>query len=478
MDESTRLDLISTSATHAVAMLRAGETHPGELLDAALERIAEIEPSVNALPTVCEGLARTAIGSLPAEPPGGRGWLAGLPIAIKDLLPVSGVRTTYGSTLKADHVPGRSDLLVERLEANGAVIVGKSNTPEFGAGANTFNDVFGATLNPWDTSRSAGGSSGGSAVAVATGEVWLGHGSDHAGSLRTPASFCGVVGLRPTPGRIARGPDGDLFDDAGVQGPMARTVADTALFLDAMAGDDPRDPISLPPPTLSYVDAVRQAEPPARLAWSRDLGGFTPVDEEVVAVCETALRALASVGTSVEHAEPNVDGLYDAYHTMRNVRFAGLGNQLGPAGIARVSPEIQKNIAAGRAMTGEELAVGRQLRAQLRLAMLDFLNRHGILACPAAVVPPPPVEVRFLESLHGHPFPTYIDWVSISFLATTVACPAIIVPVGRTADGLPVGLQMIGPPRREDVLLAAAAVVESLAGDGFGRPIDPRLAGG
>lgn len=469
--------LYRMTATEAVERLRRREIHPIEMLDAALRRMDEVEPHLNALPIRCEARARASIRRLARLAESGPGWLAGLPIAIKDLLPVAGVRTTSGSRLFADHVPATSSLLIERLERNGGVVLAKSNTPEFGAGASTFNDVFGTTANPWDTSRSVGGSSGGAAAALAAGEVWLANGSDLGGSLRTPAAFCGVVGLRPSPGRVARGPAGQVFDDAGVEGPMARTVGDVALFLDAMAGRDSRDPLSLDAPSRSFVEAVRTAEPPARIAFSPDLGGFTPVDPEVAAICERAVRTLAALGTEVVEAVPNLADLGPVYHALRGSVYADLGQRLDASQRRVVKQEIRWNIDFGERMNGRELAAGRAGRAQLYREVSGFLQEHSVFAFPGAIVPPPDIDTHYLTELGGHPFPTYIDWVGVTFLATVVACPAIVIPAGFTETGLPVGIQLLGPQRGEASLLAVAAVLEQELGVAGRVPINPVVHG-
>jgi amidase len=240
--------LIARSAAEVVELLRLGAVTPHDCLDALETRIGEVDGAVNALPTLCFERARKAADEIMAKPASERGLLAGLPVPIKDLTEVKGVRTTHGSPIFADNISSFSDILVERLEESGGIIYAKSNTPEFGAGANTFNEVFGATRNPWNTSRSAAGSSGGAAVALATGMAWLAHGSDLGGSLRNPASFCGIVGLRPTPGRVAHTPGLKVDNRLSVEGPMARNVEDCALMLDAMVGEDARDAVSLPAP--------------------------------------------------------------------------------------------------------------------------------------------------------------------------------------------------------------------------------------
>ncbi len=280
-------ELIRLTAREAVRRLQAGEVTPHQLIDAAAARIERVDGAVNALPTPCYERARAHADRLMALPAEARGPLAGLPLVVKDLVEVAGVLTTMGSPIFAEHVPERSNISVERLEANGAIVIAKSNTPEFGAGANTFNEVFGTTRNPWDLTTTSGGSSGGSAAALAAGQVWLATGSDLGGSLRIPGSFCGIVGFRPSPGRIARAPAGMPFDTLSVQGPMGRTVGDVALLLDAQAGDHVRDPISLPAPARPFVEAVERPKAPLRVAYSPDLG-IAPVDAEVREVCAAA----------------------------------------------------------------------------------------------------------------------------------------------------------------------------------------------
>jgi len=314
MKQSDR-DLITMTANEVVNLLKKNEVSPIELLTALEKRINEIDKDVNALPTRCFSRAKSEAEKLMQKPLEERGVLAGLPIAIKDLTPVQGVKSTWGSPVYKDFVPKRSDCLVENVEKEGAIVYAKSNTPEFGAGANTFNEVFGATLNPWDTSKSCAGSSGGSAVALATGQAWIASGSDLGGSLRNPASFCSVVGLRPSPGRVAFGAAGegafpsDLFGIPGqpfsVSGPMARNVPDVALLLDAMVGHHPRDPISLPRTGTSYLDAVKSRTKPKKVAFSKDLG-VTPVDEEVAAICEKAAKRFEQLGCIVEEAHPDL----------------------------------------------------------------------------------------------------------------------------------------------------------------------------
>jgi amidase len=347
-------ELIRETACAIVDKLRAGDITPLDLLDVVEKRIAEVDGKVNALPTLCFDRARSSAKALMQKPVAERGLLAGLPVPIKDLTDVAGVLNTQGSPIFKDNIPARSDLLVEHLEGNGAVIYAKSNTPEFGAGANTFNEVFGATLNPWDTSKSAAGSSGGAAAALATGMAWLAHGSDMAGSLRSPASFCGIVGMRPSIGRVAHTPKAAVDRNLGLQGPMARNVEDLALLLDAMSGEDAADPLSLPAPATSFLSAARTAKKPKRIAYSPDLG-ITPVDPEVKAITRKAAERFAKAGVIVEEAHPDWHEAHECFHVLRAFDFA-----ISKANLLRtkrdlLKPEVIWNIEEGLKLTVEKL---------------------------------------------------------------------------------------------------------------------------
>ena len=472
-------ELWRLSARELVRRLRSGEVRPVEALEAALSRIEAVEPRLNAIPTLCEARARRQAERIErgeiAPPDDGRGWLAGLPIAIKDLNDVEGVRTTYGSPIFADHVPERSGFEVERLEARGAVILGKSNTPEFGAGAQTFNEVFGVTRNPWNTALTCGGSSGGSAVALASGEVWLANGSDLGGSLRTPAAFCSVVGLRPSPGRVPHGPVANPFQTLSVEGPMARNVRDLALLLDAQAGFDPRDPLSYDPSPVPYVEAVERPPRLRRVAFSADLGGITPVDPEVARICRAAAERFAELGCEVVlDACPDLSDSVEVFRVLRAEQFVTARAPLLERHRALLKPEVIWNIETGMKLTAEEIGRAERRRGQMQASAAAFFERFDLLLCPAAIVPPFPVERRYLEELGGHRFPSYIDWVAITYAITLTGLPALSLPCGFTETGLPVGLQMVGRPRGEAELLAAAARLEDLLGIAPLLPIDPR----
>lgn len=462
--------LCALSARETVDLLARGEVSPLELIEAALERIAAVEPEVNALPTVCAERARAA--ALTLEPAEGPGALHGLPIAIKDLTPVSGVHTTFGTKGYADHVPDASDPLVRRLEKKGAIVIAKSNTPEMGAGGNTFNDVFGATRNPWDVSKNAGGSSGGAAAALAAGEVWLAHGSDLAGSLRTPAGYCGVVGLRPSPGRVPGGSELGFGLEA-VQGPMARSVADCALFLDAMVGDDGTLPIALDRPVKSFAAAVAEAAPPRCVGFAPDLGGFAPVEPDVREMLERTMQALAQEGTEVEETCPDLPGLDETYLTLRAMLWAaGPGHQ--PKRVqTHYKQTLAENIAQGWALTPERIYAAERQRTVLFQNMARFFRVHDVLACPVVGLDAKAVELEYPTEVGGRPMRSYVDWLRFSFLAPTTGLPAISVPIGRMASGVPIGMQLIGPPRGEAKLLAVAQVIETLNPDFSPGPIDP-----
>ncbi|HMR32188.1 MAG TPA: amidase family protein [Geminicoccaceae bacterium] len=466
-------ELWQKSAREVVSLLRRGEVSPLDAIDVSLARIGEVDARVNAVPTLCVERARERARRLPEPPTDGRGWLAGLPVLIKDLVDVEGVRTTYGCTAFADNVPTRSAIEVRRLERHGAVVLGKTNTPEFGAGAQTFNEVFGATRNPWDLARTCAGSSGGAAVALATGMAWLADGSDVGGSLRTPASFCSVVGLRPSPGRVPHGPASLPFDTLGVEGPMARDVRDCALLLDAMAGFEPGDPLSFDAPARPYVETVEEAPWLGRVAFSVDLGGITPVDSEVAAICAAAAGRFAELGAEVEEACPDFSAALDVFTVLRAARFAAARAPTLARHRHALKPEVVWNIEHGLSLNADAIGAAERRRAAMQQEMAAFMETHDLLLSPAAIVPPFPVEQRYVEELNGHRFPSYIDWVTIAYAITLMGCPALSLPCGFTRSGLPVGLQIVGRPRGEAGLLAAAAALEDVLGLAGRVPMTP-----
>ena len=480
-DQNNASELYRLSAAEAILCLHKGEISPLELVEASAARIEATDGALNAMPTLCIERARAHAKRIMKNGAAQRddaAWLGGLPISVKDLVAVEGVRTTWGSPLFADHVPARSDILVERLEANGAIVMGKSNTPEFGAGASTFNEVFGKTRNPWNTDKSCGGSSGGAAVSLAAGQVWMATGSDLGGSLRIPASYCLVTGLRPSPGRVAHGPADLAYDLLVVDGPMGRDALDTALFLDAMCVSHIEDPISLAAPPEPFAEAVREKEKhaPARVAYSPNLGLF-PVDSEVAEICAAAAQRFQAIGAAVEDGGPSFKGAVETFQTLRAVLFSAMKADLLRKRRDALKPELIWNIEKGLALQSDEIGGAEIARAKLYRRMATFFSNHDLLLCPTVIVPPFDVDIRYIEEVNGHKFDNYVDWLGITFVISLTGCAAVSTPAGFTADGLPVGLQIVGPPGAEARVLAAAALLEEQMGLSDHVPIAPKTPG-
>jgi len=474
-------ELVRLSAREAVSLLRRGEVSPAELVEASIARIEAVDGAVNALPIRCWERARDHARRLASSGAGGEyerrpGWLAGLPIAIKDLMDVEGVPTTYGCHLYSDNVATRSDLLVRRLEAHGAIVVAKSNTPEFGMLPVTDNRVFGATRNPWNTALTPGGSSGGAAAAVATGQVWLAHGSDIGGSLRIPAAFTATCGLRPTPGRIARDHSKRSFSPMAVQGPMARDVADLALFLDAMAGFWHGDPLSLPDTDISWSRVVAEARPPRRVAFSADLGIGGTVNPEVAAIAERAARTLESMGTMVEAAHPDFSGAGLRYRTLVAMNLLVERQEFVDRHGPGLEPFMAGIIGHAKTFDGATVAAAERYRAELFTRCADFFEDWDLLLTPTLSEPPFPVETRggYKVDEWAHTAPP--AWFQQCWSTVIPGNPALSIPAGFTAAGLPVGLQIIGRGRDEAGILAAGALIEAALGLSARLPIDPRPA--
>jgi amidase len=472
-------ELIRMTATEVVDRLRRRDITPLEVVDTLARRIEAVDGQVNAIPTRCFERARQQARSMVqqrSEHGERRGWLAGLPVPIKDNNDVGGVVTTQGSPIFADQVPGKSDNTVATLEASGAIPIGKTNIPEF-AGANTFNTVFGATRNPWDLRMSVSGSSGGAAAALASGQAWLANGNDLGGSLRQPASFCGVLGLRPSPGRVPRKEAALPFDPLWVEGPMARNVPDLALMFDAMCAEHPDDPLSMPPPARPWVEAVRSPMAPRRVAFSPDLG-IVPVEPEIQAICrEAASRHFAEIGVVVDEACPDFTGALDCFQTLRATLVAAALGDLLPNQRNRIKPDIVWNIEKGLKQTADDVIRAERTRRALYHRVSAFFETYDLLVCPATPLAPFPVETNYPEIIAGVKSETYIDWIGICFAVTLTSCPVVAIPAGLTATGLPVGLQLIGRPRGEAALLGAAALFERATGYDRRVPIEPRTQG-
>ena len=467
-------ELIRADAITLVQRLKRGEVTPHDLLDALERRIAAVNGTVNALPTLCFERARAHADRLMQKPVAARGLLAGMPLPIKDLIDVSGVRSTQGSPIFANKIPEQSDLLVEHLEAEGGIVYAMSNTSEFGAGANTFNEVFGATRNPWNTSRSAAGSSGGAGAALASGMAWLAHGSDMGGSLRNPASFCGIVGMRPSIGRVAHTPRNKVDANLSQNGPMARSVEDVALLLDAMSGEHAADPLSLPRPATSFLAAARSNWRPRRVAWSADLG-ITKVDAEVAAITRKAAERFAELGAVVEEAHPDLSEMHDCFQVLRAYYFFVSRAKLLRSHRELLKPEVIWNIELGSRVMMEDLERAEAQRVALAQRMVAFFDSYDLLLTPATIVAPFPVEHRYVAEVNGHKFSNYVEWLAIAYALTVPCCTALSLPCGFTRENLPVGLQIAGPPRADPRVLAAAKALEDVLGVRGTTPIDPRV---
>ncbi len=472
-------DLCFTPATELVRLYRARKVSPLEVMEAVLARIDRVNPRLNAYVTLARESALAAargatraLGRKAVLPP-----LHGVPVSIKDLTPTRGIRTTWGSKIFADHVPDEDAVIVQRLRAAGAIVVGKTNTPEFGAGGNTFNAVFGATRNPWNPALTCGGSSGGAAVALATGMGPIAQGSDLGGSLRMPAAFCGVVGFRTTPGLVPVYPKELAWDSLSVTGPMARTIADTALMLSVVAGPDDRAPLSYAVDTRELLRAVKAPSIKGwRVAWTPDLNGLIPVDDEVARVAEGATRVFRSLGARVEAACCDFSEVHEIVLGTRGLSMVALHADK----LARWRDQMQRglvwNVEQGLALTPQAIARGERLRTVLWHRVRTFMESRDLLILPTTAVPPFPVEQPYPTEINGKPLGNYIQWAYLTYGVTVTGLPVISVPCGFTRAGLPVGLQIVGRRRQEAAVLRAAAAFEAAA-PWAGR-IPPAVEGG
>jgi amidase len=459
-------DLCFTPATELHRLYRQRKTSPLEVMRAVLERVDAVNPKLNAIVTLEREPALKAARTATAALKKGKklGPLHGVPVTIKDLTHTKGIRTTWGSKVFEHNVPDEDSLIVERLKAAGAIILGKTNTPEFGAGGNTFNAVFGATRNPWNPALTCGGSSGGAAVALATGMGPIAQGSDTGGSLRTPAAFCGVVGFRTSPGLVPYYPKALGWDSIGVTGPMARTVADTALMLSVIAGPDDRSPISYDADTAAFPRAIKSPSIKGwRVAWTPDLSSLIPVDGEVAQVAERATRVFRSLGAKVESACCDFSEINDIVLGTRGL--AMVANHADK--LAKWKDQMQKglvwNIEQGLRLTPEEIARAELMRTILWHRVRTFMETRELLILPTVAVPPFPVEQPYPTEINGKPLDNYTQWFFLTYGITLTGLPVISVPCGFTKCGLPVGLQIVGRRRQEVMVLRAAAAFEAAA---------------
>ncbi|HQV27330.1 MAG TPA: amidase [Thermoflexales bacterium] len=438
------MDLCFLPALEQVGLIKSGQLSARELLEAHLTQIGRVNPAVNAIVTLDpEGAREQALAADEAQASGATlGPLHGLPVAHKDLLETRGMLTTYGSPIHRDYVPDFDALLAERISAAGAIRIGKTNTPEFGAGSQTFNPVFGATRNPYNLSKTVGGSSGGAAAALACGMIPIADGSDMGGSLRNPASFCNVVGLRPSPGRVPAVPQRMGWFTLSVEGPMARTVGDVALLLSAIAGPDPRAPLSLSEPGSDFGQPLEGDLSGARIAWAGNLG--LPFDPEVLRVVNAQRRTFEALGCVVEDARPDLSAADAIFKTLRAWSFyAGHADNLRDRR-GQLKRTIIDNAEHGARLSGADVAQAEIARTQLFLRVTEFMRRYDFIVLPTVQVPPFDVTLEYPTEIDGAPMESYIDWMRSCYYISTIGNPALSVPAGFTRAGLPVGLQIVG----------------------------------
>jgi amidase len=455
-------EICFTPAKKLAQLIRNRKLSATEVMQAFVAQIERVNPKVNAIVTFLPELALSTARKFDRNFKSNKSKpLAGLPIAYKDLVTTKGIRTTQGSLVFRDHVPAEDHALVERLSAAGAITLGKTNTPEFGAGSQTFNKIFGATRNPYDLQKTCGGSSGGAATAVASGMLPFADGSDLAASLRNPGNYCNVVGFRPTPGRVAAWPAANAWDTLAVMGPVARTVQDAALLLSAMAGPDPRAPTALAESGAVFARPLARNFKKVRIAWSRDMGGL-PMDPRVTAVLEKQKAVFRDLGCAVEEACPDFSGATEAFETLRALAFLQKNGHLLKDHRAQMKDTVVWNIEQGLRLVPQQIARAVTLRSQLFHRMRLFLERYEFFLCPVNQLPPYPVDTEYPTEIAGVKLGNYLDWMKSCYYVTITSHPAISVPAGFTGDAkpLPVGLQIVGRYRDDFGVLQLAHAFE------------------
>ena len=464
-------ELCFLPATELARLIRAREVSCAEVMEAHLAQIGRVNPRVNAIVTLLPERAMDGAKAADAALARGEsvGSLHGLPIAFKDVVLTKGIRTTRGSLVFKDLVPEEDELIVQRVTGAGAITIGKTNTPEFTAGSQTFNEVFGETLNPYDLAKTCGGSSGGAAVALACGMLPIADGSDLGGSLRNPGNFNNVVGFRVSPGRVPMWPTDAAWDPFFVQGPLGRTVRDVALLLSAMAGPDARSPISIREPGSRFADALERDFKGVRAAWSPDLGGL-PVDPRVTAVLESRRHVFEDLGCVLEEAAPDFEGADEAFKAWRAWHYAKTWGALLPTHREQLKDTVIWNVEAGLELTGPQLGQAEVKRTRLYHRVRAFFENYEYLICPVNQVPPFDVKTRWVREINGVPMETYIDWMRSCYYITVTGHPAISVPCGFTPDGLPVGVQIVGRHEHDFAVLQLAHAFEGATRAGGRRP--------
>lgn len=462
-------DLCFTSAIQLAEMIRAKKVSSREVMQAHLAQIARVNHAVNSIVTLVADRAMADAAAADEELAHGkpRGPLHGLPIAHKDLVATKGIRTTQGSPFFRDFVPDADAPIITLIRKAGALTVGKTNTPEFGAGSHTFNTVFGATKNPYDLTRTCGGSSGGAAVSLACGMLPIADGSDTGGSLRNPAAFCNVVGFRPSPGRVSAGRN--TWSPLSTSGPMARSVADVALFLSVLAAPDARSPVALTDDPARFAGRLDRSFKGARVAWYKGLGGI-PFEAEVRRVTDEARPVLESLGCVVEEAEPDFAGVDEAFPTLRHLSYYTDYSAMAKQRPEWIKDTIHWEIAEAERQTAVDVARATARQHQLYAQVEAFFTRYDYFVLPVTQVEPFDVTIAYPTSVAGVPMTTYIDWMRSCWYVTLMANPAISVPAGFTASQRPVGLQIVGRHRDDWSVLQLAHAFEGATKHGLRRP--------
>jgi amidase len=450
-------DLCFQSARSLARQIQARKISATEVMRAFIAQIEKVNPGVNAIVTFLPEQALKKAKELDRKK--AKPFLAGLPIAYKDNVPTKGIRTTSGSPIYRDNVPKEDALLVERLTAAGAITIGKTNLPEFAAGSQTFNEVFGATLNPYDVTKTCGGSSGGAAVSVACGMLPFADGGDLGASLRNPGNYCNVTALRPTPGRVPHWPNTNAWNTLAVLGPIGRTVADAAFLFSAMAGPDPRAPISIDQPGSVFASSLKRSFKKVKVAWSKNLGGL-PVDPRVTAVLEAQKKVFRDLGCVVEEAEPDLSPATEAFETLRGVAFVQNYGEFLKTRRGDLKEDVIANIEHGLRLTPADVARANGLRSEVYHRMRAFLERYEFLLLPVNQLPPFPVKDPWPREIAGVKMTNYLDWMKTCYWITMTSHPAISVPAGFTKENLPVGIQIVGRYRDDFGVLQLAHAFE------------------
>ena len=459
------IDLVNLSAVEMVRLIGVKDITAKELMEAHLLQIERINPKVNAIVTLLPDLAIEKAEETDLAIARGEdvGILQGLPVAHKDLVPTKGIRTTFGSPIYENNVPDHNALIVDRIQQAGAITIGKTNTPEFGAGSQTYNEVFGETLNPYDVSKTCGGSSGGAAVALATRMLPIAEGSDTGGSLRNPANFCNVVGFRPSPGRVPNFPSKTGWGPISVSGPMARNVSDCALFLSAIAGPDSRVPISITEPGSKFLQSLERDFSGTSIAWSEDLGGL-PIDPRTSQVINSQRSVFSDLGCIIDDSEPDFRDANEVFLIWR-----GWGREITSGDLLRNNRAQLKetmiwDIEQGVNLTGPEVGWAESRRMELFQRMHEFMEKHEFLICPVSQRPPFDVKQRWVTEINGEKMENFIAWMKSCYYITATGHPAVSVPCGFTDEGLPVGIRLVGRYRDDFGVLQLAKAFEDATG--------------